>query len=117
MTAETGSDERDVRRQEHRSHDQRRERDAEKPRSAERADDGSMVMRSTTMPAIPPESAPNARPRNTASGSPKASGRPSFSVAVATIPDRATTEPTDRSIPAVRITNVIPAAMIAVIDV
>ena len=77
---------------------------------------GATEKRVTNSPAIAPDKAPKARASRTPSAIPAAGGRPVLSVEVTTIPATATTDPTDRSIPEVRITNVIPAAMIAVME-
>jgi len=77
---------------------------------------GATLKRATSKPAMPPDVAPNASAATIASGKPIPRGSPALSVAVATMPESATTDPTDRSIPAVKMTNVMPAAMIAVID-
>src|SRR5258706_13269119 len=68
-------------------------------------------------PAIDPESTPARSPHRIAAENARAGGIGDFNTLVATTPLNATSAPTDRSIPAVSITNGIPAAMIAVIDV
>src|SRR5438132_8334626 len=59
-----------------------------------------------------PAPAPTTRPAS----SPTATGAPPFKRPAMTAPARARIEPTERSMPAVRITNVIPAAMMALTD-
>ena len=68
-------------------------------------------------PAIEPESTPARSPHKIAAENARAGGIGDFNTLVATTPLNATSAPTERSIPAVSITNVIPTAMIAVIDV
>jgi len=77
------------------------------------------VMRNfvTKMPAAPPVNTPNINPAPMPSGYAIMGERSSFNTTVVTTPANATTEPTERSIPAVRMTNVIPTAMIAVMEV
>src|SRR5690348_16323745 len=71
----------------------------------------------TKRPARRPETAPAPMPASAAAGKRIPSGSPLFRQLVVTTPVNATSAPTERSIPPVRMTNVIPAAMIAVIDV
>src|SRR5713101_4517251 len=71
----------------------------------------------TNVPAIAPELMPMTTPEIAASGRSSAKGISNFNTLVVTTPVNATSAPTERSIPDVRITNVIPTAMIAVIDV
>src|ERR1041385_1887830 len=68
-------------------------------------------------PAMEPESTPASNPHTIAAENARAGGSGDFNTLGATTPLNATSAPTERSIPAVRITNVIPTAMIAVIDV
>src|SRR3972149_2122155 len=77
------------------------------------------VMRNfvTKMPAAPPVNTPNINPAPMPSGYAIMGEKSSFNTTVVTTPANATTEPTERSIPAVRMTNVIPTAMIAVMEV
>ena len=64
----------------------------------------------TAAPLIAPVIRPTTRPVSTASGS----GRPRTRRSAQITPESPTTEPTERSMPAVRMTNVIPAARMAV---
>src|SRR5207302_4979103 len=66
----------------------------------------------TARPFTTPNPAPAASPARRLN----ANGTPPFSAPAMIAPARASSEPTDRSIPAVRMTKVIPAAMIALME-
>ncbi len=85
--------------------------------SASVAMNGVMLTLVMSTPAAAPEKAPIPSPARRAAGRATASGTCQCSRAVVMTPVKATTDPTERSIPAVRITKVIPAAMMAMIDV
>src|ERR1041384_3410602 len=74
----------------------------------------NLVMNS---PATEPDAIPVNTPQQSAAAKPSAGGSGDLSTLVAITPLSATRAPTERSIPAVRITNVIPAPMMAVIYV
>ena len=59
---------------------------------------------------------PTAIPKTKFINKTSATGMPAFNIVAIKIPDSATTEPTDKSIPAVRITKVIPMAIMPIID-
>ncbi len=63
---------------------------------------------------VSPLKTPIAMPTSSPASTPASTPCPCTSTSAQTTPDRPTTEPTERSMPAVRITNVIPAARIAV---
>ncbi len=77
---------------------------------------GVMLYRVMRAPATAPDNAPAVSPTRTASGNETVIGSCSFSTSVVRMPASARSEPTDKSIPPVRITNVIPAAIIAVME-
>src|SRR3990172_9098960 len=81
-------------------------------RVASVAMNGATLPYATAMPLTAPNPVPTASPASNAT----ASGAPPFNTPASTAPAMARTEPTDRSIPPVRITNVMPAAMIALIE-
>jgi len=78
---------------------------------------GVILNRVINNPATVPEHIPIDNPANNASGKEISKGMLSFNIDVAITPLNATIAPTDRSMPAVRMTNVIPAAIIAVMEV
>src|SRR3989442_3714268 len=73
---------------------------------------GCTLPRVITRPLTSPSSAPTARPPPM----PTSTGRPAASSPAITAPESASTEPTLRSMPPVRITNVMPAAMTALME-
>ncbi len=70
---------------------------------------GGTRTRVTMSPLIAPTTRPTPNPTPTPAQVPQ----PCTSVSAHSTPDNPTTDPTDKSIPAVRITNVIPAAITA----
>src|SRR3989441_10298400 len=73
---------------------------------------GCTLPRVMTRPLTSPSSAPTASPPPM----PTSTGRPAASNPAITAPENASTEPTLRSMPPVRITNVMPAAMTALME-
>ena len=66
-----------------------------------------------TSPLASPHAAPTASAAPTAAGA----GQPAFNAAASTTPENATSDPTERSIPPDTMTNVMPTATIALMEV
>jgi hypothetical protein len=73
---------------------------------------GGIFSKATKIPLPTPKPTPTNRPMRMASGA----GTPATISPVVRVPDNAITGPTERSMPPVRITQVMPTAMIALIE-
>src|SRR5438309_321747 len=78
----------------------------------------SVAIKGCTLPrvTIRPSRSPNAAPTASPAPLPTSSGRPAESMPAMTAPDTASTEPTLRSMPPVRMTKVMPAAITALME-
>src|SRR5438093_1325328 len=78
----------------------------------------SVAMKGWTLPRVTtrPSSSPNAAPTANPAPMPTSSGRPAESRPAMTAPETASTEPTLRSMPPVRMTKVMPAAITALME-